>query len=453
MADNTPIIAQCTPSGNGAIALLRICGTNVRQLCNAFCTIPGKSIDVVASHTIHYGSVVDDKGATIDTVLFFVMDGPRSFTGQDTIEISCHNNPFLIEKIIEQAIKAGARTAQNGEFTKRALLNGKLDLVQAESINELIHATTHESLKRSLAQVEGSLSNWIAQLEEQLLKALCLSNASFEFLDEEDMEFGIQINGIIAETHAKVARLLNTYDSQKQIREGFRIALIGSVNAGKSSLFNALANEQRAIVTAQAGTTRDVIEAPIIHNGNYWTIIDTAGLRATTDVIEKEGIDRSYLQAEKADLILLVYDTSTTMSQITFQQYKALHENYKDKVIVVANKTDLKKAQTPLAPNEIAVSHQANSAQKKLLPAIARHIKQLTADSASPFLINKRHTHLLKEIGDKLIHIQAMIEQDNPYELISHELQETLGTLSQLTGKSVSEQALDGVFKQFCVGK
>ena len=226
------------------------------------------------------------------------MRSPKTFTGQDTVEITCHNNQFIIEEIINLAIANGARLAQQGEFTKRAVFNGKIDLVQAEAINELIHAQTQLALKQSLAQLTGSFSHCLASLEKELLKALALSEASFEFLDEE-MDFAPQIQALISSLQNTITGIKKTFNQQQQIRQGIRIAIIGSVNAGKSSLFNALLNQDRAIVSAIAGTTRDAIEAGVYTKGNYWTLVDTAGLRQTHDIIEQEGIKRSLKRHKK----------------------------------------------------------------------------------------------------------------------------------------------------------
>lgn len=327
--DDETIIAQCTPQGNGAIALLRISGLEAIEVATKISSLAsGLPLKNLPSHTIHYGYITNPQGERIDHVMFLLMQGPKTFTGQNTVEITCHNNPFIIQAIIEQALLHGARMAKNGEFTKRAVLNKKIDIIQAEAINELIHANTQFGLKKSLAQLEGSFSHWIEKIQKKLLKALAFSEASFEFIDEE-MSFGPQIKTIITETLNTITSIKKTFEQQLHIRQGVRIALIGSVNAGKSSLFNALLNKERAIVTNIAGTTRDALEAGLYKDGIYWTLIDTAGIRQTEDVIEQEGIKRSLHEAQLADIILLIVDNSRIPSPEERAFYTDIINNYK----------------------------------------------------------------------------------------------------------------------------
>src|SRR5690606_20229071 len=362
-----------------------------------------KKLSSVKTHTIHYGWVVDGNNVRIDQVLFLVMHGPHTFTGDDTVEITCHNNPFIINAIIDAALTAGARIAQQGEFSRRAVLNNKIDLTQAEAINELIHANTQHALKQSLSQLQGSFSNWIHQLEKELLHALALANASFEFLDEENMEFGQQITDIINSITSIIEQLKKTFNQQQQIRQGIRIAIVGSVNTGKSSLFNALLNQERAIVTNIAGTTRDAIEAGLYKNGNYWTLIDTAGLRTTNDVIEQMGIIKSYAEAQKADIILLVFDGSRPLSTDELKVYNTIIDQYEKKLIIIHNKSDL------LQKNYSFTNHQiikTSSISKKNIShveqAIQDKIAYLFASIDSPFLLNQRHYNALISLEQQL---------------------------------------------------
>ncbi len=451
--ENQTIIAQCTPRGSGAIALLRLSGANALDIATHISKLPsGNSINKVPTHTIHVGQVIDDNQQSIDQVMFLVMHGPRTFTGEHTVEITTHNNQFIVEAVIAQAIKHGARMAQEGEFCKRAVLNDKLDLVQAEAINELIHANTQMALKQSLAQLEGSFSHWIATIEQDLIQAIAFCQASFEFIDEEDMTFGKQIKKIIEHILTTIAQLKVTFDQQQRIRQGIRIAIIGSVNAGKSSLFNNLLQQNRAIVTNIAGTTRDVIEAGLYKNQNYWTLIDTAGLRQTEDMIEKEGIARSLKEAELADIILLVIDASRTMPEQEYVVYQDILVQQNHKIIVIYNKTDLP-IKTNVDHDGMHITTKNKKHNQAIEKAIEQKIAKLLNAISSPFLLNQRHFNLLLNLEQKCNEILPMLNDNIAYELLSIHLQDAAASLSELTGKSISELAMDQVFRSFCVGK
>jgi tRNA modification GTPase len=516
LQDDQTIIAQCTPRGSGALALLRLSGCTAITIATAMSKLAGnKKLIDLPTHTIHYGSIVDTNGGTIDQVLLFLMRAPHTFTGQDTVEISCHNNQFIVQAIITQAIARGARSAQEGEFTRRAVLNKKIDVIQAEAINELINANTQLALKKSLAQLQGSFSSWVTAIEQELYKALAFSESSFEFIDEE-MQFGDQIKAIIETTLSTITTLKNSFNQQQQIRQGIRVALIGAVNAGKSSLFNALLQKERAIVTNIAGTTRDSIEAGVYKNGNYWTLIDTAGLRQTDDVIEKIGIARSFDEAAQADIIILVIDQARTMSEEELTVYTEIITAYEGKIIVVGNKCDLIEnkevwfdtffaSQKTLTTNgneniwpknfnsagstnttnhsnlpleeknniPFVVSAEAqgrgvsNHTSFKLLPistttlhnidllenSIEQKIATLFSSLDSPFLLNQRQFNLLLELEKKLSMVAPMLNDAIAYELVSYHLKDALENLAELTGKSISEQGMDTIFREFCIGK
>ncbi len=449
------IIAQCTPEGPGALALLRLCGSSARTIMDSMSRLAsGKKVLQVPSHTIHYGAICDTTGATIDQVMIIVMDGPRTFTGQNTIEITCHNNRFIIEAIIGQAIAHGARLAQEGEFTRRAFEQGKLDLIQAESIHELIAAQTQHALKKSLAQLEGSFSQWIEDLEQDLLTIIAWCEASFEFLDEE-REFGGQIKERLTHLLTNIESLKRTFSAQQQIRQGIKIAFLGSVNAGKSSLFNTLLDQKRAIVTDIAGTTRDVIEAGLAINGNYWTIIDTAGLRQTDDTIELQGIKKSLEEAHKADIILLIVDGSRALSAAELEAYTTIQKKYPTKCILVHTKADCIASPDNqlIADCAIKVSSITGENKEQLQTLMEKKISELFSQLDTPYLLNKRQHALLLDIEKKIQFILTQMNESPQYELISYHLQDALTSLSELTGKTISEASLDKVFKEFCVGK
>lgn len=460
--NNDVIIAQCTPQGAGAIALIRLSGAQAHEIADTVCTIAsGQKIIDVASHTVHFGYAVDSAGNTIDQVMIAVMHAPRTFTGEHVVEITCHNNQFIIENIIAQAVHAGARPAREGEFTRRAFENGKIDLIKAEAINDLIHAQTQQALKKSLAQLSGTFSQWIADLERNVLKALTYCEAGLEFLDEE-VDCATDIKASITAVLQKIAVVKKTFDVHEHIRRGFRVALIGSVNAGKSSLFNALLGYDRAIVSAIAGTTRDTVEAGLTISGNYLTVIDTAGIRQTHNTVEHEGVTRSHEEAQKADIILLVFDGSRALSPEETELYKKISADYSNKVIPVHHKADLtvhpKNFGTlhGIAPEEQNTLKTTASDQdliEELKKAINDKIRALCATLDSPFLLNKRQHALLSELENRLKHIMALTAHAFHQELVAHELRAALESITELTGKSITHAAVDAIFKEFCVGK
>lgn len=449
------IIAQCTPQGSGAISLLRLSGDNAITIASKLADLAsGKKLSEVKSHTVHYGTVINEHQETVDQVMFIVMYGPRSFTGENVVEITTHNNQFIIEKVIALAIFHGARMAQQGEFARRAVLNDKIDLVQAESINELIHANTQLALKKSLSQLEGSFSSWITKIEKKLINVLALSEASFEFVEEESIDFKSQMQSSIEDILVMIISLKKDFDQQQQIRQGIRIVIIGSVNAGKSSLFNALLKKDRAIVTNIAGTTRDVIEAGLYRNNNYWTLIDTAGIRQAEDVIEKQGIERSYREAETADIVLLVVDGSRDMTVQEEIFYNNIYDQYKEKILVIKSKSDLEVKNVPFnVSNMFIISEKNPDSIASVEAEIDNKIKERFENLTSPFLLNKRQFNLLLGLESKLIAVKELLQNDPDYEIVSFHLNDAISCSAELTGKSISEASMDAVFKNFCIGK
>ncbi|HEV2916137.1 MAG TPA: tRNA uridine-5-carboxymethylaminomethyl(34) synthesis GTPase MnmE [Candidatus Babeliales bacterium] len=449
------IVACCTPQGPGAIALIRISGERALDIAQSISSFSGdRQLKKFPSHTVQYGSVIDAQGAVIDTALFIIMHGPRTFTGYDTVEITCHNNNFIIQSIIQQAIQAGARLAQNGEFTRQAVSNGKMDLIQAESLHEYIVAGTQQSLKTSLAQTKGTLSDVLVRMEKMLINALALSEASFEFIDE-DMQFGAQIADSIQQIMTAINQLKQSCSMQKQLREGVRIALIGSVNAGKSSLFNALLATSRAIVSPIAGTTRDVVEAIWYKNNTHYTLIDTAGLRTTHDVIEEQGIARSYQEAAKADILLLIIDQSRAITQQEKNIYQDLLALYKQKMIRVYTKADMPKIEDSMAFDSVSIEVSTITGHNiaYLEQIIINKVSEIFNMGQAHFILNQRQQHLIIGLEQELQHIQKFLSGDIQYELISHHITQAIATLAELTGKSISEAAMDAIFKEFCIGK
>lgn len=449
------IIALSTPPGMGALSLFRVSGPEALMIADRLSLLPsGKKISEQKSHTIQMGWIVNEAGEHIDQVMFAVMRAPNTFTGEDTVEITTHNNPFIGDALIKAALEKGAHLAQRGEFTRQAVENGKINLLQAEGINELLCAQTELALKKSLAQLEGSLSHWIVKLEEEILLALTLSEASFEFLEEE-RSFSEQIKELLIKLLANIDWAKKNYDMRKQLREGLRIALIGTTNAGKSSLFNRLLKAERAIVTPIEGTTRDTIEATIPHQGVSWTLIDTAGIRFTEDSIEQEGIKRSLFEAQKADLILLVVDQTRPLEESIITSYKHLVHDYQKKIIVITSKIDLpQKIQLDLGLPTIPVDTIRGKGIERVEAAIKAKGATLLGQAEAPFLINQRHYVLLLELEKKITTCLDLLSMRTiHYELVSYHLRDSLEELTQLMGKSINEAVLDKVFSEFCIGK
>lgn len=447
---NDIIVAQSTAIGTGAIALVRLSGSGVIELVEPSAQLlSGKKLSEYASHTLSVGYYCGLDGQPIDQVLFIIMRGPRNFTGEDIVEISCHGNQLIVQKIIADLIARGARPANRGEFARRAVENERITIAQAEGINELICAQTETALKYSLAQVQGSLSSWITNIEKDLLQAIALCEASFEFVDDE-LDVKDQIEAAITHVAQQIDSALAQFDIQRHLREGFRIALIGTVNAGKSSLFNRIIGAERAIVTAHPGTTRDTIEATITRNGSIWTLIDTAGIRKTEDVIEQEGIRRSFQEAEKADVVLLLINASEPLSPELAQTYQELQKQHASKIIVVYNKSDLARS----ADADLLISTKTGENVDKLTAQIEAKIAVLAAQANLPFMLNQRHHELLTETKRRIAQITELLNAPVVHcELVSREAQETLELLANISGKSVTTTALDLLFQTFCVGK
>lgn len=458
--DQETIVALSSPQGVGAIALIRLSGENAFSVVDKFSKLSSsKRIQDLCSHTIQHGFVVEiGADQIVDDVLFFLMRGPKTFTGQDTIEIGCHNNPFIIEKIIQLACKYGARLARHGEFCKRAVINGKIGLLQAEAINELIGAQNEFALKRVMEQVSGTLSNFLHDLEKDFIELLALTESSFEFIDEEQADINLnQLISMRLETiNKKLNKLSFDYGYQEQIRNGIKIALVGQVNAGKSTLFNALLGNNRAIVSDIAGTTRDSIEANVYRDGIFWTFVDTAGLRETADFVEQKGIERTMSESDKSDIILLVVDASEKINKQDFVEYQKILDKHSQKIIFVLNKIDKKVGENSYFAHHdcvIEVSAEQGVGMENLVLSIRQKVKNMFQGCNSCFLLNQRQARLINEIRLKLDSIVKSGSVALEYELMAYKVKEILGLMSELTGRDIGEKALDSVFKNFCIGK
>jgi tRNA modification GTPase len=462
----TDTIAACStsPGVGGALAIVRISGPQAIPIVGRYIMLSGGvCLDQVLSHTVRYATFVASDGAIVDRCMVTVFRAPRTFTGYDTVELSLHNNTLIIDAVLDLLYQAGARPAQAGEFTRQAVMQGKIDLIQAEGIHDIITATSLDAVRAAQEQTAGTLSHEIQTIYEQIIKALAWTEASFEFLDDEG-DFGVQVEHIISALLIRLHSFVQLYTHQQPLRRGMRIALIGTVNAGKSSLLNQLVGSKRAIVCDIAGTTRDTIEVPSKLAGITVVYVDTAGIRATQDIIEREGIERSYEQAAIADVTVLMYDVWQKYTDSEIQELYQLAVRWPERVIVLGTKIDQLSKGIAVPPalgllSELPVHYicttdvQDVDMVKKLL---TDRITALTRSAMAPYLLNQRHIDALTLVIKELEQVQILLKQDPAhvaYELVAYHLKQAGECISGLLGASVSEQVLDKVFKDFCVGK
>ncbi len=444
------IAAIATPPGEGGIAIVRIAGKEAVAIA---ATIFSGPITSYISHTAHLGKIHDRTGHTVDEVLILVMKGPRSFTGEDTVEIHCHGGSIVTKKILVLALEAGARIANPGEFSFKAFMNGKIDLAQAEAIQEVISAKNEMAYTAAETHLQGALSQKIKQFQVRLLDIAAILNAWVDF-PEEGLEFASK-DELLADLSAildTMQVLSRSFYEGKIIHEGLSLCLAGPPNAGKSSLMNALLGKNRAIVTDIAGTTRDLLEDNLWCGGLHFRLIDTAGIRETEEIIEKEGIRRSKEALQAADIVLLVLDAS---KELCPDSISLLSLAPKDKTLLVWNKMDLpsfleQKSSFP----QISLSALTGSG----IDQLKKTIEQLIWKSGPPskeevLLTNFRHKQALDAAIIQLLAVQSGLEADVSPEFLSFDMRKCLFELGTILGLNVSEEILTAIFSKFCIGK
>jgi tRNA modification GTPase len=453
---NDTISAISTPAGEGGISVIRISGSKSFEITeNIFSSnVTGtKRIDISSlnSHSIHFGYLFDG-GEIIDEVLISIFKKPNSYTGEDTIEISSHGGVLVTQKILSLTLKSGARYAEPGEFTKRAFLNKKLDLSQAEAVADLIKAKTDSAHSSSLKQLEGSLSDYINSIRQEIIDAASLIELELDF-SEEDLEFvpkdkfKEKIYSLIAEING----IISSYLSGRIIRDGINLVISGRTNSGKSSLFNSLLKSDRAIVSNISGTTRDYLQENIIINGILFNLIDTAGIRQSDDEIETEGIKRSFRKIEEADFILYLIDSSEK-DEFIKEEIEFFRKNFPaKKSMQVFTKKDLGKN----IPGEILISVLDEKSIQELKQEITVKIKENTADKTGSKIIltNLRHKICLENVVKSLSQVITGIEKKMSGEFISVDLRNALSYLGEITGEVTNEEILNNIFSKFCIGK
>lgn len=439
------IVALATPPGIGAIGVIRISGKIAIPIADKL--FPAKNLQQQATHTLHVG-LLKHGDEVLDEVVVSLYKGPRSYTGEDVVEISCHGSPFVQQKVMEAIAAAGARPAKPGEFTQRAFLNGKLDLTQAEAVADVIASNTEASRNAALNNIRGGFSSSLKALREQLIKFSALIELELDF-SQEDVEFAdrTQLYTLINDALQQVQELIASFALGNVIKNGVQVAIIGKPNAGKSTLLNTLLNEERAIVSDIAGTTRDTIEEVLNIQGILFRLIDTAGIRESKgDVIEDIGIEKSKANAEKADIIIHLVDLTDTQTD-DLEWLKT----YINKTITVYNKADIATDRPASNATYIAAKEKAaGDTVKQLLYNKAMEGK--TTDNHT-IVTNAQHHAALQKVLSSLYQIKEGMDQQLPGDLLALDIRHCLHYLGEITGEITNEDQLDYIFSKFCIGK
>ena len=455
------IAAISTAPGEGAIGIVRISGDLAISIASSIYQCGTKQLEEQKTHTIHYGHIVDPKsGEVYDEVMVSVLRAPKTFTREDIVEINCHGGIVAINRVLQLVLRMGARLAEPGEFTKRAFLNGRIDLSQAEAVMDLIRAKTDKSMQLAMRQLDGELSHLIQNLRQEILNTLAQVEVNIDYPEYDDVEeMTLQL---LREKTQQVLQgiraLLNTASQGKILRDGLKTAIVGRPNVGKSSLLNVLLREEKAIVTDIAGTTRDTIEEYVNVRGVPLQLIDTAGIRETDDIVEKIGVERSRKALKEADFVLLLLNQSETLQE---EDIRLLETTKGMKRIILFNKTDLpsKLSKEDIAPyaqvEEIVTTSMLNKEGiDQLEEKIAGYFFQGQMNERdATYLSNTRHIALLEKAEQALVEVQNGIEMGMPVDLIQIDFTRAWDLLGEITGDSVQDELLTQLFSQFCLGK
>jgi tRNA modification GTPase len=444
------IIALATPQGVGAIGVIRLSGSNAIAITQSVWR--GKDLTTQPSHTIHYGHIIDgDKD--IDEVMVSLFRAPKSFTTEDVIEISCHGSPFILEQILQLLITKGARMAEPGEFTLRAFLHGRIDLSQAEAVADLIASNSAAAHDIAIKQIRGGFANQIKDLRTQLVNFASLIELELDF-SEEDVEFvhRDELVKIIEKIKAVLRPLIESFKLGNVIKNGVNVVIAGRPNAGKSTLLNALLNEERAIVSHIAGTTRDTIEEVLNIDGVLFRFIDTAGLRATEDSIEAMGVQKSMEKIDQADLVVYLYDVNTTSENEWRAELEKLDIG-QEKLLVVGNKADLSGTIENKDGADLYISAKEKNGITELKQAFVSKVIDKTLASQNTIVANIRHYEALKKANRSLDNVLEGIDAHITTDLIAFELRRALEYLGEISGEVTNDEILGNIFSKFCIGK
>ncbi len=463
MISQDTIVALATPSGAGAIAVIRVSGKDAIAICSPlFRSVSGKELSTQKSHTIHLGHIVDAE-RVLDEVLVSVFKGTNSYTGEPTIEISCHGSTYIQQEIIQLLLRKGCRTANAGEFTLRAFINGKLDLSQAEAVADLIASDSEASHQIAMQQMRGGFSNEIKKLRDELLNFASLIELELDFA-EEDVEFAdrTQFKDLISRITKVLKRLIDSFAVGNVIKNGIPVAIVGEPNVGKSTLLNALLNEERAIVSDIAGTTRDTIEDEISIGGIGFRFIDTAGIRDTKDVVESIGIQKTFEKIEQAQVVIYLVDSSQLTAD-SLQELKTEVGKIKNKypqkpLIIVANKVDkLNKDQISQLTSEIENIHLLSAKQNTGVEELQNKLLEFVNTGAlrnnETIVTNTRHYDALLKALEEIQKVQYGLDSGLSGDLMAIDIRQALYHFGEITGEITSDDLLGNIFANFCIGK
>lgn len=453
------IAAVATAMTASGIGIIRMSGPDSRKIAGKVYRSKGgkKRIEEVSSHTINYGFICDGE-ETIDEVLVMVMDGPRSYTGEDTVEIDCHGGVLAMKRVLETVVKYGARPAEPGEFTKRAFLNGRMDLSQAEAVIDVINAKNEYALKSSLGQLKGNIQKAIQEIRERIIYQIAYLESALDDPEHISIDgYGETLGKEVELLKERLQQLLQTVREGKLMKEGIKTVILGKPNAGKSSLLNILVGEERAIVTDIAGTTRDILEESIVLHGISLRMIDTAGIRSTEDVVEKIGVKKAIEYAKDADLILYVVDSSVPLDENDREILELLQDK---RAIVILNKADLE----PVVTEDILrkkTKHAVVSISAKEeegIDLLEQQMKDMFFDGELSFndeiyITNVRHKAALEEAKRSLELVENSIQMQMPEDFFSIDLMNAYEALGSIIGESVGEDLVNEIFSKFCTGK
>ena len=455
------ICALATPAG-GAIGIIRLSGSDAITLTDKiFQSANGKSLEEAKPYTLHYGEIKDKDGNTIDDVLVSVFRAPHSYTGENSTEISCHGSRYILQQVLHRFTEVGCRQAEPGEYTRRAYLNGKMDLSQAEAVADLIASTNKATHKMALSQLKGHFSNELSLLREKLLKMTSLLELELDFSDHEELEFADRsdLQALAEEINHKITTLAHSFETGNALKQGVAVAIVGKTNVGKSTLLNRLLHEEKAIVSDIHGTTRDVIEDTTLIDGITFRFIDTAGIRKTDDVVENIGIERTFQKMEEAKIVIWLLDEQPSVSEIEEMKLK----NQGKKLLVVFNKMDKlafdklthscgSDSSEPEAPLFISARTGENVSSLEQALVKAADIPEITENDV--IITSARHYEALLRAHDSLSRVLESMEMGMSGDIIAEDLKMVLEELGEITGGQISSQeTLNNIFKHFCIGK